>query len=215
MGATTTWTAADVKAKLRGRHAATQQMGVRTIPGAWTCIEEWGGIDLLALCAHSSGGVPGIRYPRVGYEVKVSRSDYRAELRKPHKRAAAVAMCHEFYFAVPRGLLRGDELPDGAGQTELGEEGPALYVPGGVGLVVVDGRGCSVVKRPPVNHDPDEIVGGETQVRGDGWGSGLHAFARWVSARPDPRHDGVVERARARSREIGALEREREAARAV
>jgi hypothetical protein len=196
------WTAAEVKEKLRARHPATQTMGSRTIPGAWTCMEEWFGIDLLALCATTAGRVP---YAKVGYEVKVSRADYRSELRKPEKRAEAQAMCHEFYFAVPRGILRDDELPGGDSTPQLGSGD--LYVPEDVGLVVVDGRGTKVVKKAPLNREPDDIV---KQVHnGAGWGYDLNALVRWVSARPDPRHDGVVEEARRRGREIAAAERER------
>lgn len=61
-------------------------------------LTEWRNIDLLALDAWQSASV-------VGYEIKVSRSDMRSELLKPAKRAEAVAMCTEFYFAVPAGLL--------------------------------------------------------------------------------------------------------------
>lgn len=98
-------TAADVKDALRRRHPALDPFGG---PGQWTCVEEWHAIDLLAFNAWSGNGGP--RYGRVGYEVKVSRSDYRRELLAPAKRAGAVAFCHEFYFAVPKGLLKPEEL---------------------------------------------------------------------------------------------------------
>lgn len=94
-------TAAEVKDALRNRHPAIAQQGG---PGPWTTLEEWRGIDLLALSAWSSQGPP-----IVGYEVKVSRSDYRRELLKPSKRALAVAICNAFYFAVPCGLLTDEE----------------------------------------------------------------------------------------------------------
>lgn len=98
--------AADVKAALRARHPATDGNG---IVGAWTCVEEWRGIDLLAVSAWASVR-PYPRYARIGYEVKVSRSDYRRELARGGKRAGAVRFCHEFYFAVPHGLLEPDEI---------------------------------------------------------------------------------------------------------
>lgn len=100
MPAATSLTAADVKTALRRRHPAfdPQLVGV----GRWVCIEEWRGVDLLALDAWRAGDV-------VGYEVKVSRSDMRSELLDPTKRAAAVAMCTRFYFAVPAGLLTPEE----------------------------------------------------------------------------------------------------------
>jgi hypothetical protein len=98
--------AAEVKEALRGRHPAIDPLGG---PGPWTCIEEWLRIDLLAVCAWASAR-PWPRYARVGYEVKVSRADYRRELARPGKRAAQVAFCHEFYFAVPHGLLKPAEI---------------------------------------------------------------------------------------------------------
>lgn len=193
-------TAEEVKDKLRRRHPATQQMGPAQIPGPWTCIEEWARIDLLALCATRGGG--RVRYAVVGYEVKVDRSDYRSEINDPSKRAEAVACCHEFYFAVPRGLLHDYELP--GKQSPLAPDS-ALYVPEDVGLVVVDGRGCHVLKAAPLNREPEPIIGG---LKGDGWNSGLNALIRWVSARPDPRHEGVVEEARTRRRELATARRE-------
>jgi hypothetical protein len=194
------WTATDVKAKLRGRHPATQTMGFRQVPGAWTCIEEWAGIDLLAFCVHASpasGCASRTRYPRVGYEVKVSRSDYRAEIGNPYKRSTARAMCHEFYFAVPAGLLKPEEIERrGSTSTQLVLDGPGLWVPDDVGLITVDGRGCKVRHASPVVKDPEPPFYGER---------GLHDLIRWVSARPDPRHEGVVEGAR---QAIGAQRRE-------
>lgn len=97
------WTATDVKSALRRLHHA--QGGVGHMVGEWTCVEELWGIDLLAWSAWSRGG-----YMRVGYEVKVSRSDYRRELLQPKKRTKAMARCHRFYFAVPDGLLSLEEL---------------------------------------------------------------------------------------------------------
>ncbi len=94
-------TAEDVKAALRGRHPSDSNTG--GMVGQWTCIEEWRNIDLLALNAWQKGDV-------IGYEVKVSRSDMRHELLRPAKRALAVAMTTEFYFAVPAGLLTAEEI---------------------------------------------------------------------------------------------------------
>jgi hypothetical protein len=99
-------TAAELKDALMRRHPAIDPFGG---PGPWTCISEWMNIDLLAVCAWSSFK-PYPRYARVGYEVKVSRADYKRELANPGKRAAAVAFTHEFYFAVPHGLLKPDEV---------------------------------------------------------------------------------------------------------
>jgi hypothetical protein len=92
-------TAEDVKTKLLGRHPATSQ----GLIGEWTCTTEFAGIDFLAISAWGKGR-------RIGYEVKVSRGDMRSELLEPGKRARAVAMCNEFYFAVPAGLLKDEEI---------------------------------------------------------------------------------------------------------
>lgn len=228
-------TAADVKRALNARHPGHAGQ----MPGPWTCIEELRGIDLLAFSAWSSAG----KYARVGYEVKVSRADYRRELLRPHKRATNVAWCNEFYFAVPAGLLTADEIafeePEwsegdfrrercpnydnwrgysrrarcveyvpvpvvgraggfrdggfgrgweripcrtcgGKGTVELSRverEGPTLWVPRDVGLVVVNGRGTSVVKRSPRRKDVPSMGPRE-----------LGQTVRWISMRPDPRH---------------------------
>lgn len=93
-------TAEDVKAALRRRHPGANVGGM---VGQWTCIEEWLNIDLLALNAWQKADV-------IGYEVKISRSDLRRELLKPHKRSDALERTTEFYLAVPEGLLTPDEI---------------------------------------------------------------------------------------------------------
>jgi hypothetical protein len=106
-------TASELKTLLRARHPATQHLGTATIPGPWTTIEEFMGIDLLAFSAHArpaQGGLPGVRYPRIGYEVKVSRGDLRRELLAPLKRKKNVEWCNAFYLATPKGLISKEEL---------------------------------------------------------------------------------------------------------
>ena len=211
--------------------------------GPWTVLEEFRAIDLLAISAWSSAG----RYARVGYEVKVSRSDYRREILAPHKRKRNVDWCNEFYFAVPKGMLTDEEIgfeeppefqqgeafvreacPEGCHRRRrdpysdrsadrlsgnyhhenpedrfrsLGEwrtcetcggaghlekslverEGPTLWVPSDVGLVVVDGRGTKVVRKSPRRK---EVPALSPSTLGD--------VVRWVSVRPDPRHHPVA-----------------------
>lgn len=99
-------TAAEVKAALYARHPGTAQY---TLAGPWTCVEEWMQIDFLAFAAWTQPKPARRQHARIGYEVKVSRGDMRAELLNPGKRARAVAICHEFYFAVPAGLLTPEE----------------------------------------------------------------------------------------------------------
>lgn len=92
--------AEDIKSALRARHPAKKE---GSFVGRWVTLEEWCGIDLLALDAWQSANV-------VGYEVKVSRGDMRTELLNPWKRMEAVSRCTEFYFAVPAGMLTKEEL---------------------------------------------------------------------------------------------------------
>lgn len=178
-------TAADIVARLRRRYPATQSMGVRTVPGPWTCIEEMLGCDLLAIAAHKRpvNGPLGVNNPRVGLEVKVSRADYRKELRAPHKRAEAVSLTHAFYLAVPAGLLKPTEL---VLRRPSGDDERTLWVPEDVGLVVVDGRGCRVAAPSPVRTEPAPIDGALFGI-----------CARYISSHPDPRHEGLVEADRA------------------
>lgn len=106
-------TAAEVKERLRRRHPAViQRPGYLPMVGPWTCVEELYEIDMLALCAnrHAAPATRAVSYPIVGYEVKVSRGDYRSELLKPYKRVKGRSRCHEFYFAVPKGLLKPHEI---------------------------------------------------------------------------------------------------------
>ena len=60
---------------------------------------------------------------RRAFEVKVSRSDLLAELSNPRKRARALLVSNEFWFATPEGLMKPDELPLEAGLIEINEHG--------------------------------------------------------------------------------------------
>lgn len=59
----------------------------------------------------------------VAYEVKVSRSDFRLELRKPVKRKLALFYSNRFYFATPVGLINPAELPTECGLVEVQADG--------------------------------------------------------------------------------------------
>jgi len=59
----------------------------------------------------------------IAFEIKVSRSDFRAELKDPSKRAAAVKMADEFYFVTPKGMVQPSEIPHECGLMEVGESG--------------------------------------------------------------------------------------------
>ena len=52
---------------------------------------------------------PSKNYRRVAYEIKVARSDFLDELHHPEKRARAVFLCNEFWFAVAPGVYNPRE----------------------------------------------------------------------------------------------------------
>lgn len=51
-------------------------------------------------------------------EVKVSRSDFLADKKKPHRLLSNNGMGRHRYFLTPKGLISPDELPDGWGLLE-------------------------------------------------------------------------------------------------
>lgn len=59
--------------------------------------------------------------PRVmiAYEVKVSRADFRREVKAPTKRKLALFYSNRYYFATPQGLIDPGELPPECGLIEL------------------------------------------------------------------------------------------------
>ncbi len=52
-------------------------------------------------------------------EVKVTRSDFNAEMKVPAKRLAAIHFSNYFSFATPRGIIEPEELPAGIGLIEF------------------------------------------------------------------------------------------------
>ena len=52
------------------------------------------------------GGWESTKFKRVGYEIKVSRSDWMNELRNPMKRQLAMFLTHEFWFACAPGVIK-------------------------------------------------------------------------------------------------------------
>lgn len=62
--------------------------------------------------------LPSARFLRVACEIKISRSDFLAEIRKPEKRRRALLLSNEFYFVAPHGLIKVEELPPEAGLIE-------------------------------------------------------------------------------------------------
>lgn len=101
-------TAPDVLKGLRKRHR--KDSGWEQFPEfqLWTRR-----IDFLAVRLYNSGP------PLVGYEVKVDRGDWLAELKDPDKKIEAMEFVSEFYFAAPKGLIPKEEVPKGCGLVEI------------------------------------------------------------------------------------------------
>ena len=76
-------------------------------------VDGSGRIDALAVHCWPSEG-----HEIVGYEVKISRGDFLSEIKNPDKRRLAVKMCDEFYFAVPKGMVKLGEIPEDCGLVE-------------------------------------------------------------------------------------------------
>ena len=70
-------------------------------------------IDAYAICCWGSD------VTRVAYEIKTSRSDFLREIKSPRKRAQALRFATEFYFAVPKGLVKVEEVPPDCGLIEV------------------------------------------------------------------------------------------------
>lgn len=58
----------------------------------------------------------------IAFEIKVSRSDFLSELKKPDKKRLALHYSNEFYFVAPKGLIKPEELPNDCGLIEASEE---------------------------------------------------------------------------------------------
>lgn len=59
---------------------------------------------------------------RICFEVKVSRSDFLSEMKKPNKRRMGLIMSNEFYFVTPKAMLKIEEIPIECGLMEFDGE---------------------------------------------------------------------------------------------
>lgn len=87
--------------------------------GEWLLYEEAWGIDAFAMRCWTSG----IGHRRIAFEVKTSRADFLAEIRKPSKRATALELSHCYFFATPKGLVQPHEIPAECGLIEIDAKG--------------------------------------------------------------------------------------------
>lgn len=62
------------------------------------------------------------------FEIKITRSDFINEMKKPDKREFGLSISNFFYFATPEGLINKDEIPIEAGLIEVSEDGSVEIV---------------------------------------------------------------------------------------
>ena len=60
---------------------------------------------------------------RISVEIKVTKGDFKAELKWPLKREPAYRFSNELYFAAPLGLLDHATIPPDAGLLEVAPDG--------------------------------------------------------------------------------------------
>lgn len=58
-------------------------------------------------------------YAIIGFEFKVSRSDWLSELRQPAKAEESAAFCDRWYVVAPKSVIQVEEAPEGWGVIEL------------------------------------------------------------------------------------------------
>lgn len=75
-------------------------------------------LDAFALNCYPHRGMK-----RICYEIKLSRADFRNELKNPLKRRIGMRFSNEFYFAAPAGMLKPEEIPADSGLVEVGTAG--------------------------------------------------------------------------------------------
>lgn len=68
------------------------------------------------------------RNTAVCYEIKVSRADFFSEIKKPKKRRAGLRLSNQFYFVVPKGLVKVEEVPPECGLIEAEDDGTIAVV---------------------------------------------------------------------------------------
>lgn len=107
-------TAEDILARLQERYAPPEWLTFveLRISTGYTRGEER--IDFWVMNTY-----PSSAYHRIAFEIKISRSDFSAELRKPAKRKPALLLSNQFYFISPAGVIPVDQIPIDAGLMEV------------------------------------------------------------------------------------------------
>jgi hypothetical protein len=155
-----------------------QIIAVRHRPTDWLLLDEFpleGGkrtlgtprIDVLAV--KLSNRVSYAPFSRIGFEIKVSRQDFLAELKNPEKRQRAYKICDEYWFVVPENLISVDEVP-----TECG----LLSVVPGLAITCLEKMAKQLKPDPPTGFFMADLARRAYQV-GQRDGAGTCAFERF------------------------------------
>lgn len=143
------WTERDIIHRLRRRYGGQVGSGsMRTVryvgaahvrygPFAPSCIA-----DFLVQDTWGNYGPESGRHPILGFEVKVSRSDYLRELKDLSKSEPFRLVCTEWYVVVSDRAIVRDDLPDGWG------------------LLVANSRGLMCVQKSAINPTPEPVPRG-------------------------------------------------------
>jgi hypothetical protein len=75
-----------------------------------------GWLDVMAFSMYPSRGLLTI-----GIEVKISKSDFKSEIKNPEKAEKFARFCDYFYFATPKGLVDKEDVPLNWGLLEVDE----------------------------------------------------------------------------------------------
>jgi hypothetical protein len=124
-------------------------------------------IDMMMIRKARKNGIGP--FDLLAVEIKVSRADFFTDVREPAKQEAWRAITHRHAYAVPKGMVRPDEVPAGSGLIEVG--------PGWAGSVAPD---VSWKLRAPYSTSPElppslvmtfayRAAQAEAQVRGLSW----------------------------------------------
>jgi hypothetical protein len=142
----TNWTSAVVVEAIRRRYPGHKNQ--------WAVIPEFMNVDCLVVGLWGSTG-----YALIGFEIKVSRSDWLKELKLTGKAAIGLSSCDFWMVAAPDGVVRRDEVPKGWGYLAIGRRSMVVVKPPRLHPVV----GWESVKEPHtgalVDASPRAILG--------------------------------------------------------
>jgi len=113
-------------AAIKWRHREHWHLAFELRTGTGYKVDANSFLDAFAMHEFPSKGLA-----RVTYEIKVSRSDFLRELKKPRKRRIGLKFSNKFWFITPPGVAKPEEIPAECGLLEV--------QPGGCeSIIVVD-----------------------------------------------------------------------------